>query len=135
MDPELSLIGIELVVADLDRALELFGGVLGLDVLHRGPSALVAGELATIDAGALVITLLQPAASGEGTVLAERTPRLSQLVMGTGASDDAATVLERSVQAGLSAMPSDAGHFHISPESVEGAIGQPVAVVVTRVDG
>jgi len=130
----LSLIGIELLVADLERSLELFCGVLGFELLGRGPSPHIAGEMATIDTGSVVLTLLCPAASGEGSVLAERSPRLGQLVVGTDDPEAVATALDRTVTAGLSAVPSDGARFHITPEAVDGAIGQAVAVVVTTVE-
>lgn len=121
------MVGIELVVADLDRAVEMFTGVLGCSVLSRGPSALVVGEMALIDANGLMISLLQPASSGDGTVLAVREPRLSQLVF--GASDTGTEVA--AIEAGFSVVPMDNGGFHLSPESVEGALGLPIAIVVT----
>jgi catechol 2,3-dioxygenase-like lactoylglutathione lyase family enzyme len=129
----LSLIGIELVVADLERSLELLCDILGFDLLHRGPSEHVTGEMATVDTGGIVITLLAPAASGEGTVLAERAPRLGQLVIGADAAGEVAEALDRTVRAGLSAVPAEGARFHITPETIEGALGQPVAVVVTTV--
>ncbi len=124
-------IGLELIVDDLDRAIELFTEVLGLPLLSRTPSELVLGEVAVVDAGSVVISLLQPASSGEGSLLAERAPRLSQLIFD---ADDLAAVRERSIERGLSVAPTDAKRFHLSPESVQGALGQPVAIVMARVD-
>lgn len=134
MSSPLSLIGLELLVADLDRSLELFCGVLGFDLLARGPSAHVVGEMATIDTGTVVLTLLAPASSGDGSVLSERTPRLGQLVIATDDALAASAALDRSVTAGLSAVPAGDGRFHITPEAVAGAIGQPVAVVITTIE-
>ena len=122
------------MVADLGRSLELFCDVLGFELLQRGPSEHVAGEFATVDAGRVVLTLLAPASSGEGAVLAERTPRLSQLVVGAGGVEATAAALDRSVRAGLSAVPSSDHRFHVTPEAIDGALGLPVAVVVTTVE-
>lgn len=124
------MVAIELVVADLDRAVELFCDVLGGTLLSRGPAALVAGESAIVDANGLLISLLAPASSGEGTVLVFREPRVSQLVF--TATDDTAEAT--AMAAGLSVAPMANG-FHLTPESVEGALGFPIAVVVSRVDG
>lgn len=123
------MVGIELVVGDLDRAVELFTEVLGCTLLTRGPAHLVVGEVALIDANGLIVSLLRPASAGEGTVLALREPRLSQFVFATtdGSAEHAA------VEAGLSVVPMDNGGFHLSPESVEGALGIPVAIVVTPI--
>ncbi len=123
------MVGLEFVVADLDRAIELFTDVLGCSLVSRGPAALVSGDAAIVDAHGLMISLLQPAAAGDGTWLALREPRLSQLVFVT-TQDRAATAARL---AGLSVVPTPTG-FHLSPESVEGALGVPLAVVVTRID-
>jgi ABC-type branched-subunit amino acid transport system substrate-binding protein len=86
-----------------------------------------------IDAGAVAVTLLEPSSSGPGHVLAERSPRLSQLVFGVPEGDDAGLLLDRSVEAGLAAQIMGPGTFYLSPESVSGALGQRTAVVVTPV--
>lgn len=121
-------------MADLERSLELFCGVLGFELLQRGPSDHVAGEFATVDSGTVVLTLLAPASSGEGALLAERTPRLAQLVVGANGVEATTAALDRTVRAGLSAVPSSDARFHITPEAIDGALGLPVAVVVTTVE-
>jgi catechol 2,3-dioxygenase-like lactoylglutathione lyase family enzyme len=132
MDGGLTLAGIELIVDDLDRAIELFRDVLGFEVLSRGPSALVAGETAAIDLDSIVLNLLAPAATGEGTILAERTARLSQLI--AVEREERAGELRRdaALERGLAVAPLDDSSFYVTPESVAGALGQAVAVVVTR---
>ncbi|MCB0999665.1 MAG: hypothetical protein KDB40_10240 [Acidimicrobiales bacterium] len=133
MASELSLIGVELLVADLDRALELFRDVLRFEVLHEGPAPHVAGRMAAVDAGSVVLTLLEPAASGDGAVLSERTPRLAQLIVGTASAEDTSDVFDRVVSAGLATESDGRSRFHVPPEAAEGALGMPVALVVTEV--
>lgn len=130
METPAAIVGIELVVPDLDRAIELFTHVLGCDLVSRSPSELVVGESAIVDANGIMISLLQPASAGDGTVLAVREPRLSQLVfMAAGDGPETAAM-----EAGLSVVPMTNG-FHLSPESVEGALGIQVAIVVSHIDG
>jgi catechol 2,3-dioxygenase-like lactoylglutathione lyase family enzyme len=131
MDAVTHLIGVELIVEDLDRAVELFTGVLGLEVVSAGPSATVVGRMAVVDAGPIAVTLLEPASAGPGHVLAERSPRLSQLVFGVADVDSAAVLLDGVMEAGLAAQVTGPGTFYVSPESVAGALGQRTAVVVT----
>lgn len=126
-------IGLELIVSDLDRAVELFETVLGLPVISRGPATLVAGELATIDLGSIVLSLLCPAADGEGPLLAERTPRLSQLVLAAGSDGAVDAVQATAAECGLSVQRLASDRCYLTPESVEGAVGQPFAVVITSV--
>lgn len=132
MSAACQFIGLELIVDDLDRALALFTDALGWSLAHRGPSATVVGEMAVVTDRSVAITLLRPADRGPGSVLADRSPRLSQLIL--GASPE---VLERHAGAaselGLSVVPSDGGFF-VTPESVVGALGQEVAIVVTAAD-
>jgi hypothetical protein len=127
----LDVIGIELIVDDLDRAIELLSGIVGFELISRAPSDLVAGELAILDAGPIVISLLHPAASGPGSLLAERTPRLSQIVVASAAMDEARELRETAMDAGLAVAMLGEDSFHLTPEAVEGALGQPVAIVVT----
>jgi len=131
MQTGLTMVGIELVVTDLDRAVEMFTDVLGCTLLSRGPSGLVVGEVALIDANGMMVSLLQPASSGAGTVLAIREPRLSQIVFAAAAAGGGGGAEAVAIEAGFSVVPMDNGGFHLSPESVEGALGLPIAIVVT----
>lgn len=127
-----AVVAVELVVESLDRALELMTQVLGFPLVSRGPSVLIAGEMATVDAGGCLLTLLEPAASGDGTILAERSPRLSQLVIGV-APGDLSGLHATVISSGLASSAAGSGFF-ITPEAAAGALGQPVAVVVTAME-
>ena len=127
------MLGLELIVDDLDRAVEMFTAIIGCSLVHRGPSTFVSGEVAMIDAGAVMITLLHPASSGPGRILAERTPRLTQLVFGTESADALDLVRERATEAGVATAASGAGRFHVTAECAQGALGLAVALSVTAV--
>ncbi|MFZ9483327.1 MAG: VOC family protein [Ilumatobacteraceae bacterium] len=127
------VLSVELIVDDLDRALEMLCGALGLELVTTGSSALVAGRTATVDAGGCLLTLLEPISSGDGAVLADREPRLSQIVLGAVPAD-----VEHwrgtAVRSGLSCVTLGNGGFFVTPESVRGALGQSLAVVVSPVE-
>ncbi len=127
-DP-ISLLGFELIVADLDRALALFVDLFGFEVHQRGSSDLVAGDMAIVTDGRFAITLLQPTTEGDAPILPDRTPRLSQLVLGAGtvAIDH---VTEAVVESGLAITPTSRGFF-MKPESIAGVLGIETAIVVT----
>lgn len=129
MESALNAVGIELIVEDLDRAIELFVDVMGCGLLSRERSTMVTGEVAIIDAGTIVISLLAPSTSGDGAVLAERTPRLSQIIFGTSTAEVTGAAFDRAVVAGLAVSNLTHGRFHVTPESATGALGQPVAIV------
>ena len=118
---------------DLDRAIELCSDVLGLSAVSRGPATLVPGEVATIDLGGVLLTLLCPASDGEGELLADRTPRLSQIVLavdGVAAVDGLAAA---AAEHGLVAQRSADDRCYLTPEAVEGALGVACAVVAVVV--
>lgn len=125
-----SVIGFELIVDDLDRAIALWTEVLGFQLTERKPSTLVAGELAIVTDQRVAVSLLRPADAGPGHLLADRTPRLSQIVF-TIDEHAAESSQLRATEAGLSVTASAAGYY-LSPESVEGALGIEAAFVVTH---
>lgn len=129
MDTPSTLLGLELLVDDLDRAVTLFTDVVGWALVHRGASEAVVGEMAVVTDERVAITLLMPSDRGPGVVLADRTPRLAQLVFGAPADAIERGALS-ATELGFSVVPGAAGFF-VSPESAAGALGQDVAVVLT----
>ena len=127
-------IGIELIVEDLNRAVELFVDVMGCELVSREPSSLIEGEVAVVDAGNIVISLLEPVKSGTGAMLGERSPRLSQIIFGSTAIAETTATFDRAVSAGLSVSDMRDGRFHITPDSVRGALGQFVAMVTVPLE-
>ncbi len=131
------LLSVELLVEGAERTIELLGGVLGLEVIERRPSTDVAGEVVIMQAGDVTITLFAPATEGPGRVLAERTPRLSQLVF-AAVDDDAdhpdtdptTTLRERALEAGLAIEQFGERGFFVTPECAEGVLGTNTAIVV-----
>jgi catechol 2,3-dioxygenase-like lactoylglutathione lyase family enzyme len=130
-----TLLGLEMVVDDLDRALALLVDVLGLELVSRAPSELVEGETAVIDCGSVAITLLAPAAHGPGPVLGNRDPRVSQLVFGVPGAESVERLQHEMAESGLAIAPAGSAGFFATPESMVGALGMPTAVVVVPAPG
>jgi catechol 2,3-dioxygenase-like lactoylglutathione lyase family enzyme len=130
----MAAIGIELVVEDLDRAIELFVSVLGCRLISRGPAPLVAGEVAAIDAGNIVISLLLPARSGTNALMSHREPRLAQLIFGASGATGVSAAFDRALNAGLSLTDMPDGRFAILPEVTRGALGLEVAIVAVPME-
>ena len=130
----MNAIGIEFVVENLELAIELFVDVMGCRLISRGPAALIAGELATVDAGNIVISLIQLASSGEKSYLAQRPCQLSQVIFGADGREGVAATMERAVAAGLAIADLPGERFSIIPEAVRGALGIDVALVTVPVD-
>jgi catechol 2,3-dioxygenase-like lactoylglutathione lyase family enzyme len=127
--PPISVLGLELIVDDLDRAVALFVDMLGFELHERGESGVVAGETAIVTDGRVALTLLHPTTAGEARILPDRTPRLSQLIFGTDRAtlDDVAGPM---IEAGLALTPTQGG-FYLKPEAVSGVLGFETAVVMT----
>lgn len=124
-----NFLGIELIVDDLDRAIALFVELLGFELHVRGESDQISGDVAVVTDGTVAITLLHPTTDGTGPILPDRTPRLSQLILGV-APDQLDAVAETVVESGLAVSPTQRG-FYVGPESASGALGVETAIVVT----
>ncbi len=129
MADRISFLGFELIVADLDRAVALFVDLFGFQLHERGASSLVTGDLAIVTDGRIAITLLKPTTEGTASILADRTPRFSQLILAV-APDDVDEMAGAFVEAGLGITPANHG-FYVKPEAIAGALGIETAVVVT----
>lgn len=125
-----TLLGLEVIVDDLDRAITLFTDVLGLQLVDRGPSTLIEADTAVIDAGPVAITLLAPKAHGPGRILPNREPRVSQFVFGAASTAAVDELRDGITEAGLAVAPVSDNHFFVTPESISGALGVAAAIVV-----
>lgn len=128
MESVVRVLGLELIVDDIERAIALFTGVLGFELYERGEFALFAGEMAVVTDGVIAITLLQPTTDGDRPVLPDRSPRLSQIVL-AAPSGSSGPEVGLVVESGLSISPTPQG-FYLTPESVAGALGIATAIVV-----
>jgi catechol 2,3-dioxygenase-like lactoylglutathione lyase family enzyme len=127
-----TLLSVEIIVESLDRALEFLVGVLGCSLIDRHPSDNPVGEIALVDAGSIVLSLLEPSSAGPGFVLPTRDPRVSQFVFSaTGVDDPAERVC---ADAGLAVEQVAQGGWYLAPAVVAGALGIACAVVVTPVE-
>ncbi len=129
MTPPISLLGLELIVDDLDRAVTLFVDLLGFELHQRGEAGVVAGQSAVVTDGRIAVTLLHPTTDGEARILPDRTPRLSQFIFGTSA-DTLDEVAGPIIEAGLAVTPTGGG-FYLKPEAISGVLGIETAVVMT----
>jgi catechol 2,3-dioxygenase-like lactoylglutathione lyase family enzyme len=131
VESETRVLGLELIVDDIERATALFTEVLGFELYERGKFELFAGEMAVVTDGSIAITLLQPTTDGDQPVLPDRTPRLSQIVL--AGRTDASEANRALIESGLSVTPTSQG-FYLTPESVAGALGIETAIVVVSDD-
>lgn len=131
----MTVVGLELLVADLDAATDFFTSVLGFPLAWRGQAADAAGETSVVDGGAIAITLFEPARpSGNGAAtVADRTPRLSQILVADMESDQS-NLAEIIRGAGLAAQPAGPDRSYVPPAAFEGVVGFPVALTLTNVN-
>lgn len=127
MDSSATIVGLELLVPDLDDALAFFVEQVGFAVAHRGPSPEVAGEIAVLDAGPVALTLIQPL-DGPAAPIPDQSPRLTQLMI---SADEPSLLAERVLDAGLPVETVDATTMFVPPLAMQGVLGFRAAVVVT----
>lgn len=119
-------------MGEISKALELLVDALGFELVERRPSTDPVGEIALVQLGDVLITLLAPAESGPGFVLPDREPRLSQIVLAAPPAE-VGDLAVRVAEAGATAQ-GDAGSFFVTPAVCTGALGMRTAIVVTGVE-
>lgn len=126
------VVGVELLVSDIVSALDYLTVIFGAELVFRGVSSEPPGERAVLDAGTITITLFEPSTTGPG-LLADRRPRVTQLIWGADAGS-AATVAEQSSESGvpMRRLPDD--RRYVSPEVMEGIFGFDIALTLSVVD-
>lgn len=125
-----NLVGIELIVRRIDSAVVVFVDAFGWEVVYDGPAAETNGRAVVLDAGAVAVTLLEPADAGED-LLADRSPRLTQIVVG---GSDAGEAVDRLTALGLPTRGAGPGRRFVPPEAVEGLLGFETALMVNQID-
>jgi hypothetical protein len=130
----IKLLSVEVLVESLDRALEILVNCFGCSLIERVATETPAGERALVDAGSIVLTLLEPSPHGPGYVLPDRSPQFSQLVFG-GTEQAIAEVESRTEAAGLAIEQLPGASWYVTRESVTGALGISTAMVFTPVAG
>lgn len=126
-----NLLGIELLVQNIDAATELFEGALGFELVERRSSEDPAGELAVFAIGDAAVTVIQPRDHGPGTVIEDRRPRLGQIVLGA-ARGQSADVIDAVSRAGGSVLRLDDQRTLIAPLVMAGATGIDAAITVVE---
>jgi len=121
----MNIVGLELLVPDIDAAVAVFSGVLGFRVAHRGHSPDVPAEVVVLDGGPIALTLIQPIES-DGAAFPDPTPRLSQLVVDTPDMDSVVTAV---TEAGLSVESVGANGAFVPPAAMHGVVGFQMALV------
>ena len=132
MTTEANVIGVEILVSEIDAAISFFSGVLGFAVAFRGPAKQVPGETAVLDGGNIALTLLQPAEHGP-RVLADRRPRVTQIVIGAP-GESVLELSDRIRNAGVPVVVLDDGRVAVPPEVTEGILGFDVALLLDAVE-
>jgi hypothetical protein len=128
------LLSVEVIVESVDRAIEILVNCFGCALIDRSRTEEPAGERALVDAGSIVLTLLEPSPHGPGFVLPDRSPQFSQFVFG-GAQSDVDDVEARCESAGLAIEQIPGSGWYVTRESAAGALGVHTAMVFTAVPG
>jgi catechol-2,3-dioxygenase len=124
-----TLASLEFVVEDLDKSLELFVELIGLEIMSRNQHPVLAAEVAMISAGPIVITLLEPNDDPERTPMSAPEPRLAQMALVVPSEEELIGLRDRLIDAGAAVMSDSPQMFHLSETMIEGVLGRAPAPV------
>lgn len=128
-----NVVGLELIVERLAAAVDVFTDAFGWEVVFTGRSGEVAGDVAVLDAGSIMVTLLCPDDHGPD-MLSDREPRLSQLIVGGDAAQVAGAV-DRLVRLGLPTRTAGPERRFVPPEAAAGVVGFETALMLHVTEG
>lgn len=132
MSDPINVVGLEILVARIDDAIAVMTEGFGWDLVFRGPAGEVDGERAVLDAGSITVTLLEPLEHGS-KIVADREPRVTQIIVGDEASRLALTAA-RLMGLGLPTHSGGPGRRYVPPEAVAGVLGFETAFMLQEVD-
>ena len=123
------LASLEFVVEDLDKALELFVDLMGLEFLSRSQHPSLAAEVVMLSAGPVAITILHPTDDPDRMPLASPEPRMAQMVFMIDSDEHLLGLRDRMIEAGAGVMSDSPQMFHLGQSMIEGLLGKsPVPV-------
>jgi hypothetical protein len=123
------LVAIEFTVADLAPCLELFGGVLGLEVGPTFRHETLDAEVAQIDAGGVLINLLCPTDTGSGIPHGNPEPRLSQLNFVVPTAEALGALRRRCESSGAAVVQRSEDLFYVDSHMSSGLLGADATLV------
>ena len=129
-----TLVVIEYVVEDLDRALELLVDLMGFTVVTRGAHPTLDAEQVMIDAGPVAISLLHPTTDGDRQAIIEPFSNPAQLIFTLDDVGSVGRLATAMSEAGASVTLDNETTFHLSAQATESIFGHGPSLVVTAID-
>jgi hypothetical protein len=123
------LTALEYTVADLEPCLQLFVGLLGLELVDRARHPALDAEVARISAGSVMINLLCPTDTGMGRPFPNPERRMSQLTFGLGSVTELAELGNSLAEAGAAVVERDEALSYIDADMIKGLLGTDAAMV------
>jgi hypothetical protein len=123
------LVAIEFTVAELEPCLELFRGVLGMEVGPTFRHAVLDADVAQVNAGGLVINVLCPTDTGRGIPHGNPEPRLSQLNFVVETAEALTALLRRCEGAGAAVVERGDDLFYLDSHMSSGLFGAEATLV------
>ena len=133
-----TLVSLEFIVEDLDKGLELFVDLMGLELVSRGQHPTLAAEVAMLASGSIAITLLQSTDDPDRRPMSSPEPRLAQMVFAVDSDDELMSLRDRMIEAGAGVMSDSDRMFHLGESMIEGVFGRspsPVFLVPEAPEG
>lgn len=125
---EPAVLVLEYVVEQLDQALDLLVGCVGLEVVDRYPHTAFDAEVVTLRAGSVAINLLHPTDVGDRPPFRSPDARLAQVTIGIPGGVE--PVVQRLVDAGAATVAAGDSAF-LAPQLVEAVFGVAPTLLFT----
>ena len=129
-----SLVSAEYVVDDLERAEELFVGLMGLTVVQRSRHAEFDADLVLLNAGSVTLSLLCPTDVGDRPPFPAVEPKLAHLTFVVDDERDFVALRSRLVDAGAAVVHSGPQMFHLPEGLVQSILGDAPVIVVVQLN-
>ncbi len=123
------LIAVEFVVSDLGPILELLGRVLGLEVAQVCRHPVIDADLAQVKAGGVLINLICPTDTGEGSPIVDPETRMSQINFLVGSLGELHGLRNRCRDAGAAVVDLPDQVFYIDSAMTSGVLGVDALLV------
>jgi hypothetical protein len=120
---------LEFTVVDLEPCLELFVGLIGLELVDRFRHPTLDCEVAQLRSDAMTVNLLCPTDTGQGTPMPFPEVRMSQLTFTLDATDAIDPLRQRLIEGGAAVVQRDDGMLFLDSHLINGLFGTSATFV------
>jgi hypothetical protein len=123
-----TLVALEFTVADLDQCVAMLAGAVGLTLVGRSRHSVFDAEVAQLQSGSVLINLLSPTDTGQGSPLPNPETRMSQMTFCLP-GDDVRGLENTLVEAGAPVIVGEDDYVAVDESVAAGLLGTNTALL------